>query len=128
MMASVGEKDTIVRHPNLLDAIVAAGSDPIASATNLAEMRALMSPLRFRPAMRVRPEELRLLAVPTLVVWGDRDPVGDVAVAQAAVDLIPDAQLEVLPAGHVPWLGHPDRVAERCPRSSAENARMHDRV
>jgi pimeloyl-ACP methyl ester carboxylesterase len=52
------------------------------------------------------------LAVPTLLIWGDHDPVGAVEVAQAVAGLIPDAQLELLPAGHVPWLGDPDRVAE----------------
>jgi pimeloyl-ACP methyl ester carboxylesterase len=31
--------------------------------------------------------------------------------ARAAADLIPDARLEVLPAGHVPQLGNPERVA-----------------
>jgi pimeloyl-ACP methyl ester carboxylesterase len=62
--------------------------------------------------MRVSREDLRRLAVPTLLVWGDHDPVGAVEVAQATASLIPEAQLEVLPAGHVPWLGNPDRVSE----------------
>jgi pimeloyl-ACP methyl ester carboxylesterase len=47
-----------------------------------------------------------------LLIWGDHDPVGGVDVAQATASLIPDAQLEVLPAGHVPYLGHPQRVAD----------------
>jgi pimeloyl-ACP methyl ester carboxylesterase len=92
--------------------MVAAGRDPIAAAANLAELRAGISPFGFRRSMRVRPEELRRLTVPTLMVWGDHDPVGAVKVAQATAELIPTAQLEVLPAGHVPFLGHPDRVAE----------------
>jgi pimeloyl-ACP methyl ester carboxylesterase len=62
--------------------------------------------------LRVHPDELRRLTVPTLVVWGDRDPVGGTKVAEATARLVPKAQLEVLPAGHVPWLGNPDRVSE----------------
>ncbi len=62
--------------------------------------------------MRVSPEELRRLTVPTLLIWGDHDPVGAVEAAQATAGLIPDPRLEVLPAGHVPYLGHPDRVAD----------------
>ena len=112
MMASVGEGSTIVNYPDLIDSLVAAGSDPVASEVNLAELRAIMSPFGFRSAVRLKPEELRQLSVPTPVVWGDHDPVGGVKVAEAIADLIPSAQLEILPAGHVPWLGNPDRTAE----------------
>jgi hypothetical protein len=41
----MGESETIFRHPDLIDAIVAAGRDPIASATDLAEFRAILPPL-----------------------------------------------------------------------------------
>jgi pimeloyl-ACP methyl ester carboxylesterase len=112
LMSAMGEKDTIVRHPDLIESMVAAGNDPIAAAANLAELRAGISPFGFRPSMRVHPDELRRLTVPTLVIWGDHDPVGAVKVAQATARLIPKAELEVLPAGHVPFLGHPDRVSE----------------
>jgi pimeloyl-ACP methyl ester carboxylesterase len=111
MMTAVGEGDTIVNHPQLIDSLVAAGNDPIAAATNLAELRAIISPAGFRPALRLRPEELRGLRVPTLLVWGDHDPVGTVDVAETVAGLIPNARLEVLPAGHVPWLGNLDRTA-----------------
>lgn len=112
LLSSIGEKDTIVSYPDLIESVVAAARDPIASAANLAELRAIISALGFRAPMRVSPEDLRRLTVPTLLVWGDHDPVGAVEVAQATASLIPDAQLELLPAGHVPWLGNPDRVSE----------------
>lgn len=112
LLSSVGERDTIVRYPDLIESVVAAARDPVASAANLAELRAVISARGFRPAMRVSREDLQRLTVPTLLVWGDHDPVGAVEVAQATASLIPDAQLELLPAGHVPWLGNPDRVSE----------------
>jgi pimeloyl-ACP methyl ester carboxylesterase len=111
MMASVGEADTIVRHPDLLDSLIAGARDPVATQANLAELRALISLRGFRTSMRFSNEDLRRLAVPTLMIWGDRDPVVPLAQARAAAAEIPDARLEVLPAGHVPQLGHPDRVA-----------------
>ena len=46
------------------------------------------------------------------MIWGDHDPVVSVAHAETAAALIPDARLEVLPAGHVPQLGNPQRVAK----------------
>jgi pimeloyl-ACP methyl ester carboxylesterase len=112
MMASVGEADTITRHPNLLDSLVAAARDPVAVAANRAEFQALISPLGYRPATRTRPDDLRRLSVPTLMIWGDRDPVVPIEAARAAAQLIPDARIEVLPAGHVPQLGHPEQVAK----------------
>jgi pimeloyl-ACP methyl ester carboxylesterase len=112
LMSAMGEQDTIGRYPELIESMVAAGRDPIASAANLVELRAGISPFGIRHSMRIRPEELRQLTVPTLMVWGDHDPVGAVKVAQVTARLIPTAQLEVLPAGHVPFLGHPDHVAE----------------
>jgi pimeloyl-ACP methyl ester carboxylesterase len=112
LMSAMGEKDTILRNPDLIESMVAEGDDPIASAANLAELRAGTSPFGFRRSMRVHPDELRRLTVPTLVIWGDHDPFGSVKVAQATARLVPTAQLEVLPAGHVPFLGHRDRVSE----------------
>lgn len=91
---------------------MATGRDPIASAVNLAELRAIGAPFWFRGPLRVYPDELRRLTVPTLLIWGNHDPVGSVKVGQAVAGLVPKAQLEVLPAGHVPWLGNPDRVSE----------------
>ena len=111
MMASVGEAETILRHPDLLDSLVAGARDPVATQANLAELRALISPRGFRPSMRFGRDDLRRLAVPTLMIWGDHDPVVPVVQARAVAAEIPNARLEVLPAGHVPQLGNPDRVA-----------------
>jgi pimeloyl-ACP methyl ester carboxylesterase len=111
MMASIGERETIVRHPELLESLVAGARDPVASRANLAELRALITPYGFRSSMRFSPQDLHRLAVPTLMIWGDRDPVLTPAGARAVAAEIPHARLEVLPAGHVPQLGNPDRVA-----------------
>jgi len=111
LMASMGERDTIVAYPDLLDSLVAGARDPVASAANQAEVRALISPVGWRKSMRITAQDLRRLAVPTLMIWGDHDPVVPLAYARAAAALIPDARLEVLPAGHVPQLGNPDLVA-----------------
>ncbi|MGH2713797.1 MAG: alpha/beta fold hydrolase [Thermoleophilaceae bacterium] len=126
-MSSVGGQDTIVRYPDLIEALVAAGNDPIASTVNLAELRATISPLGFRRSFRVHPDELQRLTVPTLLLWGDHDPVGALKVAHATARLVPDAQLEVLPAGHVPYLATASECPSSCPRSSAQEA-IDDRL
>lgn len=112
MMASMGEKETIINYPEQIDALVALGKDPVVARVNLNELRAVLSPFGYRLPTRMKPEELRKLSPPTLLIWGDHEPIGSVEVAQAAADLIPEARLEVLPGGHGPWLGNPARTAE----------------
>jgi pimeloyl-ACP methyl ester carboxylesterase len=117
LASAVGEKGTLARYPDLVDLLVAAGRDPATDRAAKAELRvlispfALLSPSGFRRRARVRPDELRQLAMPTLVLWGERDPVGSIPVARAVTELIPHGQLEVLPTGHGPWLGQPTRTA-----------------
>jgi 2-hydroxy-6-oxonona-2,4-dienedioate hydrolase len=90
-----GEKATFARHPDLVDLLVAAGRDPTAALAAKAEFRALVSPFAllsssgFRRRAMLRPEELRQVAAPTLVVWGEHEPLGGVLVAQASTKLIP---------------------------------------
>lgn len=122
LMSSMGEGDTIRKHPELLDSLVAGARDPVAIAANLAELRALMSFSGWRTPMRITQQELRRLAVPTLMIWGDHDPVVPVEHARAAASQIPDARLEVLPGGHVPQLGNPDLVAELLEAFACSNA------
>ena len=114
-MSSMGEGDTIVRYPDLLESLLAAGNDPDVSPVNLAELRAAISAFGFRRSVRMHPDELRRLTVPTLLIWGDHDPVGSVEAAEAMAGLIPEAQLEVLPGGHVPYLGNPGACRSSCP-------------
>jgi len=127
LMSSVGEGETIRRYPDLLDSIVDAARDPVAVAANSAELRALFSPLGPRPAARIRADDLRRLAVPTLMVCGTHDPVLPVAQAKAVAALIPHARLELLPAGHVPQLGNPQRVAALLERFALSLPRATDR-
>ncbi|MGH2381532.1 MAG: alpha/beta fold hydrolase [Candidatus Limnocylindria bacterium] len=110
-MSVFGEGETIARYRDQLDAMVAAGSDQLAAGVRLTELRALIAPTGWQPALATRPEELQEVTVPTLMIWGEQDPLGGADVARAAAATIPHAQLELLPAGHAPWLGHPDRVA-----------------
>src|SRR4030095_12381827 len=46
-LGGMGEKDTIVNYPDHVEALVAAGRDPMASHVSLAELRAAISPLGF---------------------------------------------------------------------------------
>jgi pimeloyl-ACP methyl ester carboxylesterase len=118
LASAMGEKATLARHPDLIDLLVAAGRDPVTDAAATAEFQALVSPFAllspsgWRRRARVRPDELGRLAMPTLLLWGERDPVGSIAAARSVAELIPHARLTVLPTGHGPWLGEPTRTAQ----------------
>lgn len=113
----MGERETLSTHPDLIDLFLVAQRDPLAVAATRAEVRVLVSPLAllsrsgWRRRSRVRPDEVRELAVPTLLIWGEREPLGSAAVAHAVTELILDARLHVLPGGHGPWLGQPAQTA-----------------
>jgi len=110
-MGIFGEAETIVQYPEQVEAMVAAAGDQLTARTRVAELRAMISPTGWQPALAVRTEELQQLSVPTLLIWGDHDPLGGEDAARMTADSIPHARLELLSAGHAPWLGHPDRVA-----------------
>lgn len=113
----LGEGETVPEHPDLLDLWVALGHDPVADRASTQSFRALISPYAllfpggFRRRARIGPEELAALRTPTLLVWGENDPIGDAVVAREVAGLIPECTLELLPAGHLPWLKDPGRVA-----------------
>lgn len=88
----------------------------------LATARAVVGPEGQRVSARDR---LSLLAgVPTLLVWGGRDPLIPVAHARVAHELIPGSQLEIFPtAGHFPHLDEPARFAALLRAFVAERGR-----
>ena len=60
-------------------------------------------------------DELRRLQCPTSLVWGARDTVVPVRVAEAAVAITPHAELSVIDdADHDLPLTHPDAIASAC--------------
>lgn len=110
-MAAMGEAETIVRYPDLLDAMVAAGRDATSGQASLDELKALIAIDGWQSEVETDLGELRTLAPRTLLIWGRDDPLGGPDVASAVDDAVPDSRLELLDAGHGPWLGHPEAVA-----------------
>ena len=75
-MSVFGEAETIAQYPEQIDAMIAAGLDEIGLDARLAELRAVISPTGWQPALAMGVEELRRLTVPTLLLWGEHDPLG----------------------------------------------------
>jgi 4,5:9,10-diseco-3-hydroxy-5,9,17-trioxoandrosta-1(10),2-diene-4-oate hydrolase len=87
----------------------ALGRRPGQLETSTAMARALFGPDGQRQILL---EHLPTLTTPTLVIWGGCDYVLPAHQAQAAVDLLPNGRLVVLPdCGHLPHVEQPERFA-----------------
>ena len=64
-----------------------------------------------RPEWVVRNDELASLAVPTYFLIGDTDAYGGREVVDNAAREIPDARVESISGGHLPYLEQPDECA-----------------
>jgi pimeloyl-ACP methyl ester carboxylesterase len=74
----------------------------------------LGSPRRFDPSLTLTAIQLRAVGTPTLLLWGEDDGFGGSATARGVAELLPNAELELLPrSGHLPWIDDPVNVAHR---------------
>ncbi|MDN5768389.1 MAG: alpha/beta hydrolase [Humibacillus sp.] len=114
----MGEGEAITGYPDLIELMVATGRDPVAQAVGRPEVRTIVSPLAlftrsgFRRSMRVRHDELGRLSMPTLLMWGEHDPLATVEMARRSIASLPRARLEHFPGGHLPFLDVPEDVAD----------------
>lgn len=111
-MKMMGEGETIVNYPRMIEAFVATNNDPLARKAGRREFSALMNFLGFRTSMKIRTEDLAQLSMPALMIWGERDQLGGEDVARAVSEAIPNCVLEMFPTGHGPWLGYPEKMAK----------------
>lgn len=80
------------------------------AANRIAYAMYTWNPYMHNPRLRYR---LHRIDVPTLLVWGASDGMVSTAYANAYRDMIPDAELVVIPqAGHWPQVEQPDRFLE----------------
>ncbi len=109
VMRMVGEDPRGV--DDLRDVLLAAQRLPTYAPSLLALMRATMRWTRARPAVVTTPDQLGRIGHPVRLIWGERDPFGRPESGRRMAELIPDADLHVLPGGHAPWFHHADAVA-----------------
>ena len=107
-----GERDAIQAYPAFVRAIAAHERDPESARAGFSEFNALISVRGWRPSVRLRAEELSALRHPTTVIWGDHDPLGTPDEVRDALALLPEARVETVDAGHIPYLAHPERCAQ----------------
>lgn len=99
--------------PELRDLLVAAQKVPGVRPAILDLLHATLRLGGPRPEVVLTARQLSQITQPVQLIWGGRDVFGPPSVGERAAAIIPDARLHVLPrASHVPWIAHPERVAE----------------
>jgi len=74
--------------------------------------RLLMSWKGLNPEIVLSEELLAKVQAPVYFLWGEGDPFGSAAVAEAFASKVPNAELEMMPdAGHAVWIDDPRHVA-----------------
>jgi len=74
-------------------------------------LRRFLRPWGVNPRMRITARELERVRQPTLFIWGSDDPFGSADSGRAAVAGMPDAHLEMVGVGHLPWWDDADACA-----------------
>ena len=99
--------------PELVDLLVATERLPHFRGVFLSTLHTLLRLRGSRPATRLTAEDLARIEQPALLVWGEDDPFGPPAVGERMVEVMPSAELEIVPGGHAPWLARGERVGRR---------------
>jgi pimeloyl-ACP methyl ester carboxylesterase len=108
MLATMGGDAAAVEAPDdFYDALGAAMA--ISAATNASLMPQLFRWRTPLPGVPVTDAQLATLRMPVQLIWGDDDRVQPAAAGQRAAEVIPDAQVEVVPGGHGVWVEQPAR-------------------
>ena len=80
----------------------------------LREIRAIATPLGYRPAARLDDAALGGIAGPILYLWGDEDAFAEPGKGDALAALSPRAKIEHFEGfGHLLWYDNPTLIAER---------------
>jgi pimeloyl-ACP methyl ester carboxylesterase len=109
----VGSRWDLQPGPDVAEMLRSFGSlsDPRARRAFVHTIRAVIDAGGQRVSARDRLYLAEL--IPSLVVWGRRDPIIPVAHGEHAVSVMPGARLEILDGvGHFPQLERPDAVAD----------------
>ena len=104
--------DPVDHLPEVRDLMVACQQLDSYVPTWLALLHAALRLRGPRPEVALGADELARINQPVQLIWGDRDPFGTPEVGANAAKMIPDAELHVVPAGHIPWMSQADRIAE----------------
>lgn len=64
-----------------------------------------------RPELRLSRDQLSAIDHPTLIFWGEKEPMGSIDVGRRMAETMPRAELHIVGGGHAPWLTQSKTIA-----------------
>lgn len=65
-----------------------------------------------RSKYQLRADQLERVQQPVQFVWGERDVFGDLDVARQVTQIMPNAKLQEMDTGHIPFLDNPEKTGQ----------------
>jgi pimeloyl-ACP methyl ester carboxylesterase len=93
--------------PELVEAAHLVEALPEHRAASLSLMEKAVRLTQAAARLRMGEAELAEIRCPVLFLWGEDDVFGKPEAGQRASAILPDGRVEVLAAGHLPWLDEP---------------------
>lgn len=118
----LGSAEVAAAAPALLEALRLSARRPENARTVASLMHAIDHFRRPRVESVLTKHELASIRTPTMFIWGSDDPYLSPESARVSIEEMSAATLHELPAGHGPWLIHPQRTAELIQGHMAELA------
>jgi 2-hydroxy-6-oxonona-2,4-dienedioate hydrolase len=107
LFGRLGDRRAAERPRELVDAFEQA--EPLFGDAWVSLLKRCTGPIQRRD-ISIGAEELNQVEQPVKFVWGDHDPFGSPDVGRRATAAVPDASIDFVPAGHVPWPELPEQV------------------
>ena len=82
-------------------------------ANEVAQLPPVMTLRGMNSELLLGDDVLHRVTAPTLLLWGRDDPFGDAVIATEFAARVPGAELELVDAGHAPWIDDAEAVAAR---------------
>lgn len=109
----MGHGPSLERIPGELFAAFAAAERLATYPSYWSLLRSTLRLRGTRPGLSLSAADLSRVSQPVQLIWGTRDPFAGAEVARRAATAIPDAQLDVIDAGHLPWLDDAEHCGAR---------------
>ena len=107
LFGRLGDRRAAERPQELVEAFEHA--EPLFAESWFSLLKRCTGPIRRRD-ISLGADELSKVEQPVKFVWGDHDPFGSTDVGRRAAAAVPDASIDFVPAGHLPWLELPEQV------------------